>query len=401
MAARAKRRFGSIRKLPSGRFQVRFLDRTGEERNGPRTFVTRAEADRFLNLTEADLLRGCWTDPRLAKTTFNELAATWESSLNLRTNTLSSYAYVLRRLILPSFGGVAIGEIHTSSVRTWRAWALTEVGHNTVAKAYRLLRQILDVAVEDGLILRNPCNLRGAAVERSPEQRAITLSEVRALADAMDPRYRALVLTTAYGGFRWGELVGLKRKRVNLLHMTIEVAQQVTEPDGRYHEEGKPKTVAGLRTVTMPTPLVTVMEEHLASVDISPEALVFSSPDGTYLRRSNFRRRFWLPACAAAGIADGFTFHHLRHTHASLAAAAGAGTRELMTRMGHASPAAAIRYQHQMPGRDAAIAAVLGDLISAAEMDAEGQNPGPTGTPLARAALTLPSQHGGSTRKAG
>jgi Phage integrase family len=60
-------------------------------------------------------------------------------------------------------------------------------------------------------------------------------------------------------------------------------------------------------------------------------------------------------------------FHDLRHTAATLAAAAGATTRELMERMGHTSPAVALRYQHVMADRQGAIAAALDGLARDAE----------------------------------
>jgi len=75
-------------------------------------------------------------------------------------------------------------------------------------------------------------------------------------------------------------------------------------------------------------------------------------------------RRVWIPTTRAAGL-EGLRFHDLRHTAATLAVAAGASTRELMVRMGHSSSAAALRYQHVMAGRDAAIAAALDELIQA------------------------------------
>jgi integrase len=80
------------------------------------------------------------------------------------------------------------------------------------------------------------------------------------------------------------------------------------------------------------------LAEHLAEFDEGgPEGLVFPAPEGGYLRRSNFRRRWWLQATRAAGV-EGLRFHDLRHTAATLALAAGANTRELMERMGHTSP---------------------------------------------------------------
>jgi PIN like domain/Phage integrase family len=76
------------------------------------------------------------------------------------------------------------------------------------------------------------------------------------------------------------------------------------------------------------------------------------------LPRSNFRRRVWLPATEAVGV-PGFRFHDLRHTGATLAAATGAPLRAVMSRMGHSTPAAALRYQHRVAGQDLAIAAAI------------------------------------------
>jgi integrase len=109
---------------------------------------------------------------------------------------------------------------------------------------------------------------------------------------------------------------------------------------------------------------------------------VFPAPAGGYLRRSNFRRRVWVPATVEAGV-KGLRFHDLRHTAATLAAATGATTRELMERIGHSSPAAALRYQHVMADRDEAIAAALDRLVQAASTLADG-TAAATGTQMAR-----------------
>jgi integrase len=101
------------------------------------------------------------------------------------------------------------------------------------------------------------------------------------------------------------------------------------------------------------------MVEHL-SLWSQPgvEGLVFVMPEGTPLRRENFRKRVWLPACRATGV-EGVRFHDLRHTNATLAAASGAPLRAVMHRLGHASAAAAMRYQHRVEGQDGSIAEYL------------------------------------------
>ena len=203
-----------------------------------------------------------------------------------------------------------------------------------MAKAYRLLARILDTAVEAGLIGRNPCSVKGAATERAAEMRVATVAQVAALAQAIHPRFRAPGPGGRLCRAALGELVGLRAKRVDLLHQRVTVAEQATEIDGHF-TWGPPKTEAGRRTVTLPAVAAAALAEHLApSSQPGPDGLVFPSTEGGLLRRrSNFNRRVWRPATRAAGL-EGFRFHDLRHTSATPSIAAGASTRELMARMG-------------------------------------------------------------------
>jgi integrase len=140
------------------------------------------------------------------------------------------------------------------------------------------------------------------------------------------------------------------------------VAEQVAEVAGKFIVS-PPKTAAGERVVVLPAVAVAALAEHLDEFAVpGPDGLVFRSGRGTYLQRSNFSRLVWRPAVQQLGL-DGLRFHDLRHTAATLAAAAGATTKELMERMGHTSPAVALRYQHVMADRQAAIAAALDGLV--------------------------------------
>jgi len=388
MAGRNPRRaFGSVRRLPSGRWQARYYDLQARPHTGPATFATKTDANRYLATVEADLTRGAWNNPRLAKTTFGEWAERWQqTTTNLRPTTRSLYGYLLGRFLLPTFGELPLARIDVMAVRTWLAELhdAGEVSATTIAKAYRLLGRILGAAVEAGYLPASPCVIKGAGVEHAPEMQVATVQQVRALAEAVPARYRAMILVAAYGGLRWGELVGLRVRHVDLLHGTVRVAEQISEVNGTF-VVGPPKSEAGTRTVTLPTVAVAALADHL---DHHPGAgadgLVFPAADGGYQRRSNFRRRIWLPTTKAAGV-PGLRFHDLRHTAATLAAATGATTRELMERIGHSSPAAALRYQHVMKDRDKAIAAALDRLARAADTLSDNDNTADrSGTQMAR-----------------
>jgi integrase len=358
------RSFGTARRLPSGRWQVRYYDQAGVRHAAPRTFPSKADANRYLAQVEADLLRGAWTDPRLARITFGEwVERWWPITADLRPGTRTFYDYLLRRLLLPAFEETPLGRIDAMTVRSWLAdlHEAGEVTPTTIAKAYRLLRRILNVAVEAGYLPRNPAAIKGAGLERAAEMRHVSIPQLHALAEAVPGRYRALVLVAGYGGLRWGELVGLRRRRVNLTGARIQVVEQVAEVAGKFIVS-PPKTAAGQRMVVLPAVAITALADHLDDYAApEPEGLVFPSGRGTYLQRSNFSRLVWRPAVQQLGL-DGLRFHDLRHTAATLAAAAGATTRELMERMGHTSPTVALRYQHVMADRQAALAHALDDL---------------------------------------
>jgi len=386
MSKRERRVFGSVRRLSSGRWQVRYRDLSGVTHTGPHTFTSKTDAARYLAMVEADLHRGAWADPKLGRITLAEWAKRWQATTtNLRPTTRDLYAYLLRRFLLPTFGKAALSSIDALAVRGWLAnLQAQQLSPSTVAKAYRLLSRILGAAVEAGYLVRNPCTVKGAGQERAPEMRFATVAQIAALAEAVGARYRALVLVAAYGGLRWGELVGLRVKRVDLLHGRVTVAEQVAEVNGQLIP-GPPKTSAGRRTITLPSVAAVALAEHLTEfAEPGPEGLVFPAPKGGYLRRSNFRRRWWVRATRAAGV-DGLRFHDLRHSAATLALAAGANTRELMERMGHTSPQVALRYQHVVAGRDQAIAAALDALVqAAATLPPEARVEGANGTLVAR-----------------
>jgi integrase len=360
-----RRRFGAVRKLKSGRWQVRYRDPvTDQLRPAPQTFSTKTEAGRWLSVLEADILRGSWVDPADGEMRFDELAERWYATkIHLRETTKLQYRYLLDKHVLPFFGDRPIGAVTVLDVQTWLAdrKAKTRLSSNSVAKAYKVLRMVMDVAVEAGLIFRTPCRVKGAATERLPEMRAATAEEVAAVAARVEPRWQALILMAAYSGLRWGELAGLRQKHLDPLHKRVRVVEQLLEINGHLMF-APPKTSAGARTVALPPFLVEVVVEHVVHYSQpGPDGLVFVTPERTPLRRENFRRRVWYPAVSAAGM-EGLRFHDLRHTNATLAAESGASLRSLMARLGHASAAAAIRYQHKLEGQDAKIADYLDDV---------------------------------------
>lgn len=189
------------------------------------------------------------------------------------------------------------------------------------------------------------------------------MPEVFAIADAIPPRYRLLVLLAAFTTLRFGELAALRRRDIDLEALTVTVRRAQAElQNGRLFDKA-PKSAAGVRAVSFPAELLDEVTRNLEQYAApGRDGHVFVGPQGGQLRRSNFRDD-WVKARKAAGITAELHFHDLRHTGNTLASTAGASTRELMTRMGHSSSRAALIYQHMTSDRDQHIAGKLGEMI--------------------------------------
>lgn len=350
------------------RYEVRLRGPDGQERS--RTFRTRKDAERYEREQRAALDKGSWIDPRAATVTVDEYAERWMAHRHdLRPRTIELYRSLLRVHILPTFGRISLGKVAPSLVRAWNS-ELARQHPVTAAKAYRLFRGMLETAVEDELILRNPCVIKRAGQERSPERPMISIAEVDALASSMPPELRLAVLLAAWCQLRRGEVLGLERHDVDLLHRTLRIERTVSHAPGGA-QIGPPKSEAGRRTVTVPPHLLLEVEQHLEdNVAGGPSAPLFSGPGGGRLRPAMLQKT-WNSARAKLGRPE-VHFHDLRHAGATWLAISGATTRELMARVGHASPAAALRYQHATEERDASLAEALSELRGRADVTSVG-----------------------------
>ncbi|MET7547099.1 tyrosine-type recombinase/integrase [Streptomyces sp. NPDC005500] len=366
-----RRRFGSVRQLKSGRWQARYRDpATGQLRSAEQTYATKTDAEVALTHIEADISRGQWEVPDKQAVPFAEYADAWLRDRKLAARSRERNEAVIRLHIRPTFGSGSLADVTTSRVRAWRGQLLAAgVGEPTVVKAYQVLRAIMNTAVDDELVRRNPCRVKGADRYDVPERPVLTVAEVYAVADAMAPRYRLLVLLAAFTTLRFGELASLRRRDIDTAGRVVLVQRAQAEmQDGKLFDKA-PKSAAGVRPVAFPDEILADVIEHLERyAGTGRDGHVFLGPQGGQLRRSNFRDD-WIKARKDAGIAADVHFHDLRHTGNTLAAA-GASTRELMTRMGHSTARAALIYQHMTADRDRAIADRLGSMIRKRQGDA-------------------------------
>jgi len=348
-----RRTFGSIRKTSSGRWQARYPAPDGRYRPGPHTFDTKAEADRWLADVRRDLDHGTWTDPALRAVTLGTYVQTWLPERPLAPRTRALYADQLRLHILPLLGGYPISKITPATVRSWFSTTTGRTGGTASAQSYRLLRAVLNTAVSDGLIVANPCQIRGAGQVKSPERLLLLPDDVEAIASVIDPHYRHLVTLTFWCHLRLGEVLGLQRRDLDLKARTLRVQRQMVEVNNR-PVQTEPKA-GSRRSVDIPERAVEALRQHLAEMPLGlPSAPVFTRPDGTQLRHHHVHTA-WNRARAKAGLPEA-RFHDLRHGSLTLAAMTGASLKEVMGRAGHSTVNAAMGYQHNAQHRGREIA---------------------------------------------
>lgn len=362
--ARGKASFGSVRKLPSGRFQARYTAPDLIRHTAPVTFDTKGDAETWLALRRSEVARGVWMPPQARRAlTFGDYAESWLNERPLKPRTKAHYRSLLDNRLLPAFGDVALKAVSPTLVRKW--YADMGASRPTIrAHAYSLLRTILTTAVHDEHLAVNPCHVRGAgSVQRAHKIRPLSLVELEALVGAMPAKYRAMTLLAAWCGLRFGELVELRRKDIDLKAGVLHVRRGVVRVDGKA-VVGTPKSTAGVRDVAVPPHLLPMLAEHLTErVEGKRDSLLFPAASGGHLSPSTLYWSFHV-ARDKAGRPD-LRWHDLRHTGAVLAASTGATLAELMGRLGHSTPGAALRYQHAAQGRDAEIARALSALAEA------------------------------------
>ncbi|WGY04317.1 tyrosine-type recombinase/integrase [Nocardioides sp. QY071] len=401
---------GSVEKLPSGRYRVRFTGPDGGRHKAPVTFedvkAARLWLDRELRAIEDDPEGWEAPDVRAASRkamalTFGEYAESWLAGRKVRGRPLADrtrdhYRDLLDRFLLPTFGDDALVGITPEQVDRW--YELTAADTPTYrAHAYALLRTILGTAVDRGLIrTANPAKVRGGGTtKRAKKIRPATLEELAVIASAMPERRRVMVVLAAWTALRFGELAELRRGDVDLKRGVIHVRRGVvrvreTAPDGTVTIVQKvktPKTDAGIRDVPIPPHLIDDVRAHLENHALpGKDGLLFPgqvdrdnegkatkvshlSSSAFYGRESllnhdgSIKRKGhgYFEARRIAGRPD-LNFHALRHTGLTNAAVAGATLAELMALAGHSTSGAAMRYQHAAQDRMQELAKRMSEL---------------------------------------
>lgn len=352
----------SVKRTRNNRWQARWRDPLGHQR--AKTFELKADAIAHERRVTTDRDAGTYIAPTAGATPLAVWADQWlAGAMNLAGGTIDTYRRDLDRHILPVLGDIRLRALTPERIETFLAAELrSELAPSSVHRHYRTVRRCLQVAVDRGMLARNPCDpIEPPRVPRS-EMMFLTAEQVEQLAGAISDRYRSWVLIAAYGGLRWSEAVGLRRRDID--EGRITVTEQLIRRAGGAWERTEPKTRAGRRVITLPETVVGEVDEHLGRwAQPGPDGLVFPNRGGRPLNGPSFRGNVFAPACVRAGVTPVPRIHDLRHTAAALMVQAGAHPKAMQVRMGHSSIMVTLdRYGHLFPEMDAELAVRLDDL---------------------------------------
>jgi integrase len=389
MSNQNRERWGRVRKLPSGRVQAGYKTLEGKVILSPSTFDTLTEARGWLSVRRSEIMRGvasdtAYEDAQLVKegdrVTLGQYAEQWRTrnsitGLNpLKPRTVMEYERYMRST-MSKLAGMRLGTITAEDVEGWYLETATRAP-NQASKAYSHLKTVMSDAVVRKFRTSNPCivDRRNRKLETA-EAQVPTSNQVSKMMDAAPEHLKALIEFAAWGGFRKGELLELRRKDLSIMmkdgkpltgksgvHLYEVAVQRTVMTHGGAKTIGTPKTNASKRVVSMPERSSAIIERHFALMPKGPEVLLFPGPNtisgawDKHFGDSSFHATFDRLRKAAG---YGGSFHSLRAFALTIYGETGATLAQIMRRGGHTRVETAMRYQRDL-GTDLDKVSLLG-----------------------------------------
>jgi integrase len=286
-----------------GRYRARYRDPLGKQRC--ETFTRKADAERFLREQQVEIERGRWLDPRAAEVPLAEWAEEFLAlARRLSPTTQETYRRDLTKYVLPRFGAYRLGRLPADEIENWlNDEVAAGIAPSSVHRHYRVLRRVLQVAVEKQKLHANPCDRVQPPRVPKRDMAFLTWEESVALAEAIHERYRALIYLAVDSGMRWSEIVGLRRARLDVRRGKVRVTEQLVRLEAGEWLRKEPKTSASVRSITLSPFTADLLAEHLDRFSLAgPDGLVFVNRVGNPLISSSFWQHYFQPALGRAGV---------------------------------------------------------------------------------------------------
>jgi integrase len=342
-----------VKQRPDGRWRARYRDPHGLER--ARHFDTKREALRWATEQDRLVRRGDWIDPRSAKITLGEYAASWIGLQRWRPATIEQRRSMLDHHVLPAFGARPLGSVRTSDVQAFAVRLGERLSPGTTANVLSLLGSIYRAARVDGLVTSNPVE----GVRRVPYSPTVTIPDreaIDALAAATPDRLRVAVTLAAGVGLRSGEARGLTVDRIDFLRRRLVVDRQLVTTTGGGTGFAPPKNARSARTIPLGAEVLDDLARHVEVHGVGIDGLLLVDEWERPLSRNRWGDQ-WRSVQRDAGVT--VRYHDLRHWHASVLLSAGVPIATVAQLLGH-TPAVLLRtYAHVLDGdHDRARAAI-------------------------------------------
>ena len=336
----------SIKKMASGKYQVRFRDESKRQR--AKSFARKKDAEAFEAKVKTEVNNGLWLDPVVAHENLEDIWIDfYELKKGKKKNTLIDYENIWRNHLAPRWGKVSVFRIDQIEFDKWVI--AKRLSPQRIGKIHLIMSMLLDHAVKrknlkhnplkDALGRRSKANLPKPSIEIATN--FLTLGQLMKVAENSG-FYRDVVLVLGLCGLRWGELVGLQVKDLNVSVGTLTIRRSLVEINGKL-EESTTKSHRW-RIVHLPEILQTVC--HRWVFEKNQDDPLFHTVEGTFLRNTNFTRRIFIPALLKSEVKK-IRIHDLRHSAASIAISAGATPNMVKEMLGHSDVQLTMRvYAH-------------------------------------------------------
>jgi integrase len=377
---------GSIRQLPSGKWQARLM--VGYRPDGKpdirsETRDTQKQAIAALRDLQRRAETGHLGDSKAGRETVGAFLLRWLDAIDgtMEPWSLRRHRNNVEQHIAPAIGHHRLAELRPEHLAGMFAAlrkktqpvrgknppsekAAKALSPRTVKYVYTTIRKALDTAVDWGSVPRNVALAIKAPQVPRVEVKALKPDEVARLlasAEARGDRLAQLYAVAAFSGLRMGELLALHWGDVDMATGVVCVRRTLRGAKNGMPDYGDPKTPRSRRTFTLSADALAALRTQRArqaadrlalGADYADHGLVFPSELGTPLLESNVCHRL-KAAVKRAGLPEGYTFHSLRHAAATLMLAAGVNPKVAADRLGHHSAAFTLdRYTHALEALD-------------------------------------------------